>query len=102
MQAAIYGLSGPELTADERAFFRDCDPAGHILFHRNCSDREQLRRLTADLRAIPNLLNREAELLDHLVIEGIQLVGAIQSQRRDAVSDGERDRVEGHTLVGYG
>ena len=32
MQAAIYGFEGLELTASERGFFRDCDPAGFILF----------------------------------------------------------------------
>lgn len=52
MIPAIFGLSGPVLTADERAFFRDCDPAGYILFGRNCVDPVQLRRLTDDLRAI--------------------------------------------------
>jgi beta-N-acetylhexosaminidase len=52
MQAAIYGLEGTEPTPDERAFFRDADPAGFILFKRNCEDREQLKRLTAALRAI--------------------------------------------------
>jgi beta-N-acetylhexosaminidase len=65
MQAAIYGLSGPDLTADERAFFRDSDPAGYILFARNCVDREQMRRLTDALRAlsgrddIPILIDQE-------------------------------------------
>jgi beta-N-acetylhexosaminidase len=49
MQAAIYGLAGPELTADERAFFRDADPAGYILFRRNCVDPAQLRALTESL-----------------------------------------------------
>ena len=52
MQAAIYGLEGSELTADERAFFRDADPAGYILFARNCADRSQLARLTDELRTI--------------------------------------------------
>ena len=52
MQAAIYGLSGPAVTADERAFFRDADPAGYILFARNCVEREQLRALTDDLRGL--------------------------------------------------
>ena len=50
MQAAIYGLSGPVLTRDERDFFRDCDPAGYILFRRNCVDPEQLLALTDSLR----------------------------------------------------
>jgi beta-N-acetylhexosaminidase len=52
MQAAIYGLAGVDLSPDERAFFQDADPAGYILFKRNCESREQLRRLTADLRSI--------------------------------------------------
>jgi beta-N-acetylhexosaminidase len=52
MQAALYGLSGLALTPDERAFFGDADPAGYVLFARNCSDREQMRALTAQLRSI--------------------------------------------------
>lgn len=52
MTPAIFGLSGPTLTADERAFFRDADPAGYILFGRNVVDRPQLRALTDELRAI--------------------------------------------------
>lgn len=52
MIPAIFGLSGPQLTADERAFFREADPAGYILFGRNCENPEQLRALTDDLRAI--------------------------------------------------
>jgi beta-N-acetylhexosaminidase len=52
MTPAIFGLSGPALTDDERAFFREADPAGYILFGRNVENREQLRALTDDLRAI--------------------------------------------------
>ncbi|TAG30831.1 MAG: beta-hexosaminidase, partial [Rhodobacterales bacterium] len=33
--AAIFGCSGPDLLASERAFFRDADPFGFILFARN-------------------------------------------------------------------
>lgn len=51
-QAAIYAPSGVELTADERAFFGDSDPAGFILFKRNCDTAEQVLRLTDALRAI--------------------------------------------------
>jgi beta-N-acetylhexosaminidase len=50
MQAAIYGLSGPVLTEDERSFFRDADPAAYILFRRNCVDEPQLEALTESLR----------------------------------------------------
>ena len=49
MQAAIYGLPGPELTAEERDFLPRCRPAGYILFKRNIEIAEQLR--TLDRRA---------------------------------------------------
>ena len=52
MQAAIYGLAAGELTGNERDFFRDADPAGYILFKRNCCDFEQLSRLTSGLREL--------------------------------------------------
>lgn len=52
MTPAIFGLAGPALTVEERAFFRDSDPAGYILFGRNVETRDQLRALTDDLRSI--------------------------------------------------
>lgn len=52
MQPAIYGFAGERLSADERDFFRDADPAGYILFARNCRDRVQMRALTDELRAL--------------------------------------------------
>jgi beta-N-acetylhexosaminidase len=52
MTPAIFGLSGPVLTDDERAFFREADPAGYILFGRNVENREQVRALTDELRTI--------------------------------------------------
>lgn len=52
MLPAIFGIAGPSLTADERAFLRAADPAGYILFARNCESRAQLRALTDDLRAL--------------------------------------------------
>ena len=65
MLAAILGFGGDALTADERAFFREADPAGFILFARNCRSRDQLRRLTDSLRDlsgrsdIPILVDQE-------------------------------------------
>ncbi|MGA7676514.1 MAG: beta-N-acetylhexosaminidase [Rhizomicrobium sp.] len=47
---AIYGCSGQELGAEERAFFRDTMPWGFILFARNIDDREQVRALVDALR----------------------------------------------------
>jgi beta-N-acetylhexosaminidase len=58
--AAIFGCAGTVLGADERAFFRDYDPFGFILFARNVETPEQLRRLTADLRAA---VGRDAPIL---------------------------------------
>jgi beta-N-acetylhexosaminidase len=52
MQAAIYGPEGLELTSEERSFFFDADPAGFILFKRNCETPEQVLRLTDSLREI--------------------------------------------------
>ncbi|WP_120717481.1 beta-N-acetylhexosaminidase [Tsuneonella amylolytica] len=52
MTPAIFGLSGLTLTADERAFFRESDPAGYILFGRNIDTMAQVRALTDELRSI--------------------------------------------------
>ena len=52
MKPVIFGLSGLALTDDERALFRDVEPAGYIVFKRNIEDRDQLRALTDDLRAL--------------------------------------------------
>lgn len=48
--AAIFGCDGLALTSAERAFFRESDPFGFILFARNIDTPDQVRRLTADLR----------------------------------------------------
>ncbi|WP_271299225.1 beta-N-acetylhexosaminidase [Sphingomonas sp. CV7422] len=52
MKPVIFGLAGPVLTPDERAFFAAAAPAGYILFKRNIEDRAQLRALTDSLRAL--------------------------------------------------
>ncbi|NVD45473.1 beta-N-acetylhexosaminidase [Qipengyuania atrilutea] len=52
MTPAIFGIAGAELTAQERDFFREADPAGYILFGRNCVNRAQMRTLTDALRNI--------------------------------------------------
>ena len=50
IQPVIFGLSGTTLTDEERGFFRDADPAGFILFARNCEDPAQVAALVAALR----------------------------------------------------
>ncbi|MBH9537599.1 beta-N-acetylhexosaminidase [Novosphingopyxis sp. YJ-S2-01] len=52
MLAAIFGLSGLELTDAERGFFLEADPAGYILFGRNFESKDQVRALTDGLRAL--------------------------------------------------
>lgn len=48
--ATIFGCAGPDLSEAERAFFRDADPFGFILFARNVESPDQVRRLTDALR----------------------------------------------------
>jgi beta-N-acetylhexosaminidase len=48
--AFISGIAGLVLGADERAFLRDADPWGFILFRRNVDTPEQVRALVSDLR----------------------------------------------------
>jgi len=90
MTPAIFCPRGPRLTADERAFFRDADPAGYILFGprasvgNNVENREQLRALTDDLRAIHGR--------DHLLISIDQEGGRVARMRPpewDAYPTGE-------------
>src|SRR5690349_11443840 len=50
-RAAIFGCAGLALTADEKAFFRDVDPLGFILFARNIDTPEQALHLTEELRS---------------------------------------------------
>jgi beta-N-acetylhexosaminidase len=65
MIPAFFGLSGLALTDAERQFFRSADPAGFILFKRNCADRGQMKALTDDLRSligrddVPILIDQE-------------------------------------------
>lgn len=59
LTAAILGVQGPALLAEERAFFRDANPWGFVLFARNVETPAQLRRLTADLR---EAVGREAPI----------------------------------------
>jgi beta-N-acetylhexosaminidase len=70
--AVLFGLAGPVLSDAERRFFRDCNPAGFILFQRNCESPEQLKRLTGDLRDclgrgdIPILIDQEGGRIQRL------------------------------------
>jgi len=52
MLPAIFGLSGLELTDDERELFRSSDPLGFILFARNIDSPTQVLALTDALREL--------------------------------------------------
>ena len=52
MKPVIFGIAGESVSAEERALFKACDPAGYILFGRNIRDRAQVRALTDELREI--------------------------------------------------
>ena len=58
--AAVFGCAGPVLLPEERAFFREADPLGFILFARNVENPGQVARLTADLR---EAVGRDAPVL---------------------------------------
>lgn len=58
--AVIFGCKGPALSAWERAFYREVDPFGFILFARNVETPDQLRRLTGELR---DAVGRDAPVL---------------------------------------
>ncbi|HYR65548.1 MAG TPA: beta-N-acetylhexosaminidase [Reyranella sp.] len=60
-RAVIFGCAGLDLGADERAFFRDANPLGFILFARNVDTPERTRRLVDDLRS--SLARAEAPVL---------------------------------------
>src|SRR5262249_20254213 len=50
VHAFITGLAGLELGADERAFVREAEPWGAILFARNVSTPDQVRALVGEFR----------------------------------------------------
>ena len=63
-RSVIFGCRGHGLDPDERAFLRDAEPWGFILFARNIDTPEQVRALTGALRdtvgrAAPVLIDQE-------------------------------------------
>lgn len=51
LRAFVSGVAGPELSQQERAFFRSARPCGLILFARNCQTHDQIRRLVGEVQA---------------------------------------------------
>ena len=109
MLAAIFGVSGPVLTNEERAFFRDVQPLGFILFARNVADPDQVRRLVNDLRAsvehaeAPVLIDQEGGRVQRLkpphwhARSAAAKFGALASQR---AGDGRKAVFLNHQLIG--
>lgn len=67
----IFGCSGVSLTPEEFAFFNDVKPFGFILFNRNLKSKEQIRKLTDDLRSsvgyfAPILIDQEGGRVQRL------------------------------------
>src|SRR5215813_3232930 len=60
VRAFITGLAGTTITPDERAFLREREPWGFIIFRRNVETPAQVRRLTASVR---DAVGREAPVL---------------------------------------
>lgn len=48
--AAIFDCEGPRMNAEEKAFFRDVDPWGFIVFARHCQSADALRAHCEELR----------------------------------------------------
>ncbi|PKP76442.1 MAG: beta-N-acetylhexosaminidase [Alphaproteobacteria bacterium HGW-Alphaproteobacteria-3] len=69
--SAIYGCTGPELSAGEKTFFRDAQPWGFILFARNIVSPDQVLHLTVALREaagrdVPILIDQEGGRVQRL------------------------------------
>jgi beta-N-acetylhexosaminidase len=69
--AFISGIAGLVLSADERAFLRDADPWGFILFRRNVDTPAQVRALVSELRGAvgrkaPVLIDQEGGRVQRL------------------------------------
>ena len=50
LKPVIYGVSGHNLSDDEKSFLRDIRPVGFILFGRNCADNQQVKTLIKELK----------------------------------------------------
>lgn len=52
LSAIVLDPVGPSLTEEEKAFFRDLNPFGYILFARHCESPEQIKRLVGELKSL--------------------------------------------------
>jgi beta-N-acetylhexosaminidase len=96
VNAFICGCSGTSLTAEERAFLREAQPWGFILFARNIASADQVRALCHDFRSLvgrddaPVLIDQEGgrvrRLRPPLVADhpAVSTYGALHSKDPDA------------------
>lgn len=82
-RAFVCGCRGPVLAEDERAFLRDSDPLGVILFGRNVQSPQQIAALTADIR---DSLGRDALVLVDQEGGRVQRLGPPHWRRYPAAS----------------
>ena len=99
--AVIFGCASTTLLAQERTFFKECQPFGFILFRRNCESPTQVISLIESLRAtcyprdVPVLIDQEGGRVVRLsaplwpVYPAARVLGRL----------GERDRQEGLRLA---
>lgn len=65
ISAGIFGCLSTRLSSEEKAFFRELNPYGFILFARNCESPEQIRALVGDFydlsgrHRLPILIDQE-------------------------------------------
>lgn len=50
VKAAIIDVASTEISEDEKAFFKDAQPWAFILFGRSCQNKDQIKKLTDDIR----------------------------------------------------
>lgn len=110
--AAIFGCDGLRLTAEEKAFFRDVQPFGFILFARNIETADQVRALCDELRVsvdhyAPILIDQEGgrvqRLRAPLATEWLPPLEQVQKAGRNAARAMYlRYRIIAHELMALG
>ncbi len=110
--ASILGCEGLRLSSEERAFFKDVQPFGFILFSRNIESADQIRSLAEELRSCvqheaPILIDQEGGRVQRLrgalgydwlpPLDQIQKAGA-----NAARSMYLRSRIQAHELTTLG
>ncbi len=102
--ACILGISGTRFSDEERAFFKDAQPFGFIVFARNIESPDQVRALNAEFRSIvgrtdaPILIDQEGGRVQRLKPphwQNYPSAGAL-------VEIYQKDRMQGIEAIGLG